>query len=56
MYYKYYYSFIYNWSKLKITDFSENKNDFYFRTEVLIYVSKINIRTPCILYADVHTV
>jgi hypothetical protein len=33
MYYKYQYSFIYNWSKLKKIDFSGSENDFYFGTE-----------------------
>jgi hypothetical protein len=33
MYYKYYYSSIYNWSKFKKIDFSRSENDFYFGTE-----------------------
>ena len=33
MYYKYQYSFIYNWSKLIKVDFSGSENDFYFGTE-----------------------
>jgi len=33
MYYKYQYSFIYNWSKLIKIDLSGSENDFYFGTE-----------------------
>jgi hypothetical protein len=33
MYYKYQYSFIYNWSKFKKADFSGSENDLYFGTE-----------------------
>jgi hypothetical protein len=36
MYYKYYYSFIYNWSKFKKVNLSKNENDFYFGTEEYI--------------------
>ena len=45
MYYKYYNSFIYNWSKLKKVVFSGSKNEFFFRTEEVYESSVENILT-----------
>jgi hypothetical protein len=42
MYYKYQYSFIYNWSKLKIVDFSESENVFCLGTEGVASTSTLH--------------
>jgi hypothetical protein len=38
MYYKYQYSFIHNWSKLKKVDFSRSENVFCFGTKGVVVI------------------